>query len=184
MLLAVDENLGRMMAVLERDGILDSTMIIFTSDNGFFYGEHGLSLERRMPYEEAIRNPLLVRFPALAQAGSVIDGLVSSVDIAATVLDVTGTTGGEYVQGQSMRPLLEGRTDGWRSSLLVEFYTYENPMPWLTDMDYRAVRTERYKYIHWIHHPDEPELYDLRDDPIRSRARRHRSGKAQQQRHA
>lgn len=165
MLLAVDENLGRMMDVLERDGILDSTMIIFTSDNGFFYGEHGLSLERRMPYEEAIRNPLLVRFPALAQAGSVIDGLVSSVDIAATVLDVTGTPGGEHVQGQSVRPLLEGRRDGWRSSLLVEFYTYENPMPWLTDMDYRAVRTDRYKYIHWMHHPDEPELYDLESDP-------------------
>ena len=62
-------------------------------------------------------------------------------------------------------PLLKGETDDWRESVLIEFYTYENPRPWLMDMDYRAVRTDRYKLIHWVQHPDEQELYDLQNDP-------------------
>jgi N-acetylglucosamine-6-sulfatase len=66
-------------------------------------------------------------------------------------------------------PLLKGNDTDWRQSVLVEFYTYENPFPWLVDMDYKAIRTERYKYIHWIQHPDEGELYDLVADPFEVR---------------
>ena len=62
-------------------------------------------------------------------------------------------------------PLLQGDAADWRQSILVEFYTYENPFPWLLDMDYRAIRTSRYKYIHWMQHPHESELYDLDEDP-------------------
>ncbi|MDH4110240.1 MAG: sulfatase [Gammaproteobacteria bacterium] len=165
MVLSVDESLGRIIAALEQQGELDNTMIVFTSDNGFFFGEHWLSLERRMPYEEAVRMPLLVRFPPLARAGSRVDGLVSSIDIAPTVLDAGGAEIGAHIQGRSLLPLLRGNADGWRDALLIEFYTHENPMPWLMDMDYRAVRTERYKLVHWIKHPDEEELYDLETDP-------------------
>jgi arylsulfatase A-like enzyme len=166
MLLAVDEGLGRIIGALETKGILDETFILFTSDNGFFYGEHGLSLERRLPYEESIRAPLLVRYPPLARAASRIDELVTSVDIAPTVLEIAGSPIGQHVQGRSLVPLLRGETSGWRESVLIEFYTYENPFPWLLDMDYRAIRTEQFKYIHWMQHPEENELYDLIEDPF------------------
>ena len=169
MLLAVDEGLGRIMDALAERGALDSTVILLTSDNGFFYGEHGLSLERRLPYEESIRNPLLIRYPPRVVAGDRISQLTLSVDIAPSVLELAGAPIGDHIQGRSFVSLLEGHTDDWRESMLVEFYTYENPMPWLMDMDYRAVRTQRYKYIHWMQHPELDELYDLEDDPFERR---------------
>jgi N-acetylglucosamine-6-sulfatase len=179
MLLAVDEGLGRLLEALEATGRLDETMVVFSSENGYFYGEHALSLERRMPYEEGIRNPLLVRYPPLVPAGSRMSELVSSVDLAPTVLEAAGAPIGSHIQGRSYLPLLVGGSRGtaadaahetldaapWRQSLLIEFYTFENPFPWLMDMDYRAVRTDRYKYIHWMQHPADDELYDLEADP-------------------
>jgi len=169
MLLAVDDGLGRIIETLEEEGILDDTFILFTSDNGFFYGEHGLSLERRMPYEESIRTPLIVRYPPLAQPGQRVDDLVASVDIAPTVLEVAGATIGDHIQGQSFVRSLQGYSTGARSSVFIEFFTYENPFPWLLDMDYRAIRTERYKFIHWMQYPDWGELYDLQEDPFETR---------------
>jgi arylsulfatase A-like enzyme len=169
MVLAVDDGLGRMMDVLEAEGLLENTFVIFTSDNGFFYGEHNLSLERRLPYEESIRMPLIVHFPGTAEAGVRVDGLVASVDLAPTVLEIAGTPIGDHIQGQSFVPLLKGDRSQSRESVLVEFYTYENPFPWLLDMDYRALRTDRYKLIHWIQYPEEEELYDLQEDPFEIR---------------
>ncbi len=165
MMLAVDDGVGRIVEALEARDILDETFILFMSDNGFFYGEHGLSLERRMPYEESIRTPLIVRYPAAVTAGDTIDGLVASVDIAPTVLDIAGVPIGDHIQGRSFVPLLLGNDGGWRESVLIEFYTYENPFPWHLDMDYRAIRTHQYKLIHWMQHPNEGELYDLVNDP-------------------
>jgi arylsulfatase A-like enzyme len=166
MILGVDESLGRIMAALEARGRLNRTLIVLTSDNGYFFGEHGLSLERRLPYEESIRNPLLIRYPPLVKPGLRPDGLVLSVDIAPTVLDLARVPVSDQIQGRSLVPLLAGTAPAdWRTSVLVEFYTYEKPMPWLVDMDYRTVRTARYKLIHWTHHPDLDELYDLQADP-------------------
>ena len=167
MLLAVDEGIGRILAVLEEQGRLDSTVIIFTSDNGFFFGEHGLGIERRLPYEESIRNVLLVRYPPLVRGGLRPSSLVSTVDVAPTVLQLAGVPGDPAVQGRSLVPLLKG--GAWQRSLLVESDAYENPFPHLVDMDYRAVRTARYKYIHWLKHPDEDELYDLATDSLETR---------------
>ena len=166
MLLAVDESLGRIIAMLEAGGLLERTAIMLTSDNGFFYDEHGLTSERRLPYEESIRNPLLIRYPALVAAGARPRGLAVTVDLAPTVLDLAGAPIGPTIQGRSLVPLLRGDDRGWRQSLLVEFYTYENPFRHLIDMDYRAVRTERYKYIHWMRFPDQAELYDLETDSL------------------
>lgn len=163
MLLSIDEGLGRIMAALEARGVLDETLILFTSDNGYFFGEHGFSIERRMPYDESIRSPILIRYPPRIDAGLQVDGLTLSVDLAPTLLDFAGADVGDHIQGRSLVPLLVGQDAEWRESIMVEFYTYENPMPWLTDMDYRAVRTDRYKYIHWVKHED--ELYDLVSDP-------------------
>jgi N-acetylglucosamine-6-sulfatase len=165
MVLSVDEGLGRMMASLEEASMLDNTMIIFTSDNGFFFGEHWLSHERRLPYEESIRMPMLIRYPLVASAGSKISDLSLSIDIAPTVLEVAGATIGDHIQGRSLVPVLAGDKENWRDSVLIEFYTHENPRPWLMDMDYKAVRTEQYKLIHWVQHPNERELYDLTADP-------------------
>lgn len=168
MLLAVDEGLGRIMALLKERGVLDQTVVVFTSDNGYFFGEHGFSIERRMPYDEAIRSPLLVRYPPMIRAGTRVNDLALSIDIAPTILELGQTPIGAQIQGRSLVPLLTGGTvPDWRTSVLVEFYTYENPMPWLVDMDYRAVRTNRYKYIHWVHHED--ELYDLTADSLELR---------------
>jgi arylsulfatase A-like enzyme len=169
MLLAVDDGLGRIMETLEAQGILDETFVLFTSDNGFFYGEHNLSLERRLPYEESIRTPLIVRYPPVTEAGERVEGLVASVDLAPTVLEIAGTPIGEHIQGQSFVPLLMGDDSKARESVLVEFYTYENPFPWLLDMDYRALRTDRYKLIHWVRYPGDGELYDLQEDPFEMR---------------
>ncbi len=166
MLLAVDEGIGRILDVLERQGALDRTLLVFTSDNGFFYGEHGLTSERRLPYEESIRNPLVMRYPPLVSAGIRPGGLALTVDIAPTVLDAAGAPIGNHVQGRSLVPLLRGDAAGWRESILVEFYTYENPFNHLVEMDYRAVRTGRYKYIHWMKFPTMDELYDLVSDPL------------------
>ena len=169
MMLAVDDGLGRIVETLEAEGILDDTFILFTSDNGFFYGEHNLSLERRLPYEESIRTPLIVRYPTVAHPGAQINGLVGSVDIAPTVLEIAGAPIGNHIQGRSWVPLLMGDESQARESVFIEFYTYENPFPWLVDMDYKAVRTDRYKLIHWMQHPDEEELYDLVEDPYEMR---------------
>jgi N-acetylglucosamine-6-sulfatase len=167
MLLAVDEGLGRIMAALEERGILDETLILFTSDNGYFFGEHGFSIERRMPYDETVRSPLLIRYPPLIEAGTRVDGLALSIDIAPTILEIGQAEIGDHIQGRSLLPLIGGNATAWRESVLIEFYTYENPMPWLMDMDYRAVRTDRYKFIHWTRHGD--ELYDLEADPFEMR---------------
>jgi N-acetylglucosamine-6-sulfatase len=169
MILAVDDGVGRMVETLRGMGALENTVILFTSDNGFFYGEHNLSLERRLPYEESIRSPLIVRFPPVVEAGSQVEGLVASVDLAPTLLELAGAPVGGHIQGRSFLAALMGKEGAGRESVFVEFYTYENPFPWLVDMDYRAIRTDRYKYIHWMQHPDEGELYDLVEDPFETR---------------
>ena len=169
MLLAVDESLGRIMAALSERGELDRTVILFTSDNGFFYGEHGLTTERRMPYEESIRNALLVRYPPLVRAGSRPPELALTTDIAPTLLELAGAPVGSHIQGRSLVPVLRGSAPAWRTSVLVEFFTNEQPFPHLMEMDYRALRTGRYKYIHWVHFPEQDELYDLERDSLELR---------------
>ena len=169
MILGVDQSLGRIMATLESLKILDQTVIVLSSDNGFFFGEHGLTTERRLPYEESIRNPLLMRYPPKIPAALRPDGLALTVDLAPTLLEFAGLPIGPQIQGRSLIPLFGGTPAGWRQSVLIEFYTNEQPFPHLMDMDYRAVRTARYKYIHWIKFPDQDELYDLHTDPLERR---------------
>ncbi|MGE0552528.1 MAG: sulfatase [Gemmatimonadales bacterium] len=166
MLLAVDEGLGRIFEALERSGRLDRTAIVFTSDNGYFFGEHGLSIERRLPYEEAARAPLLIRYPPLARPGGRLADFTLSIDLAPTMLELAGAPIPPWIQGRSLVPLLERRTDGWRSSFLIEYASHENPMPWLLDLSYRAIRSGPYKLVHWLHHDGEDELYDLEADPL------------------
>lgn len=171
MILAVDESLGSIFAELEESGRLDTTAIVLTSDNGFFFGEHGLSVERRLPYEESIRNPLLVRYPKVIGAGIRVDDLVSSIDIAPSVLELARANIGEQIQGKSFLPLVTGGSarKPRRTSLLIENYSDDRPLPWVLDADYRAIRTDRHKLIHWVQHPEFDELYDLTSDPHEER---------------
>ena len=164
MMLAVDESLGRIMAELQKLGIDENTVVIFTSDNGYFYGEHGFSLERRMPYEESVRTPLLIRHPGIRNPAKAVDGLALSVDLAATALDVAGVVNTGTVQGKSLMPLLSGEKETIRSSGLIEYYSNENPFPWTAQLDYRVVVTDQFKYIKWLRF-DTAELYDLKQDP-------------------
>ncbi len=164
MMASVDEGVGMLLDTLERTGTLDDTLIVFVSDNGYFFGEHGLGPERRFAYEDGIRSPLLVRYPALVRPGTTVDALTLALDIAPTVIDVAGGTPGPHIQGRSLVPLLRGERPAWRSSFLAEYYG-EAAIPWLVTMSYKAVRTERHKYIDWTQHPGADELYDLATDP-------------------
>jgi N-acetylglucosamine-6-sulfatase len=163
MMASVDEGVGMLREALEATGQLDDTCVIFLGDNGFFFGEHGLTVERRFAYEEGIRTPFLLRYPPRVRAGATIDRMVIALDIAPTLIELGGGTPGAHVQGRSFVPLLDGKADGWRRSFFIEYYS-EGAWPWLVGMGYRALRTERHKYIRWTHH-DLSELYDLEADP-------------------
>jgi N-acetylglucosamine-6-sulfatase len=165
MLLAVDESLARIVdALLEMDQ-LDNTLLIFTSDHGYFYGEHGLNEERRLAYEETARVPLIVRFPPAARTGGVSNHLVQLIDLAPTILHLTGVTDTVRRQGRSLADPLHGVVAPWRSAILLEYYT-DQVFPRALNMEYQAVRTERYKYIHYVELQGMDELYDLRTDPF------------------
>jgi N-acetylglucosamine-6-sulfatase len=168
MMAAVDEGVGMLLEGLEKQGILDHTWILFLGDNGYFFGEHALGPERRFAYEEGIRSPFVVRYPALIAPGTVIPELVLALDIAPTCIDLAGGTPGAHIQGHSLVPLFTGTARQWRSSFLVEYYG-ESAMPWLVGMTYKALRTERYKFIHWVHYDGADELYDLAHDPYEIR---------------
>jgi N-acetylglucosamine-6-sulfatase len=164
MLLAVDDSLGRIVATLDQRGILDDTIVVFTSDHGYFYGEHGLNEERRLAYEEAIRIPLIVRFPKVARAGSTPGEAALSIDLAPTLLEVAGVTPGPAIQGRSLVPVLQGKAEGWRTSFLVEYYS-DTVFPRIRTMGYKAVRTARHKYVRFDELKGMDELYDLESDP-------------------
>ena len=171
MMAAVDEGVGDMLGVLERNGQLDDTFILFLGDNGFFFGEHALGPERRFAYEEGIRSPFVARYPRRIKAGSRRRELVICQDIAPTLIRLAGGTPGRQIQGRSLLPLFAHRgaraPARWRKSILCEYWA-EQALPWLVGMTYKAVRTDRYKYIHWVNRGVEgelDELYDLENDP-------------------
>ena len=164
MLLAVDDSLGRILAVLERKGILNDTMVVFTSDHGYFYGEHGLNDERRLAYEETIRVPLVIRYPPLTRAGSTPSEIALGLDIAPTLLEVAGLQPGATIQGRSLVPVLKNEAREWRTSFLIEYFT-DTVFPRIRNMGYVAARTSRYKYISYRELQGMDELYDLDKDP-------------------
>jgi N-acetylglucosamine-6-sulfatase len=165
MLTAADEGIGRILGVLEQTGQLDDTVIVLTSDHGYFYGEHGLYKERRLAYEEIMRTPLAIRYPKLIQPGSSVDPFVLSIDLAPTLLELGGAATPEHVEGRSLLPLVAGDTPSdWRRSVLIEYFS-DTVWPRLVKMGYQAVRTERWKYIHYTDLEGMDELYDLQADP-------------------
>lgn len=157
---AVDDGIGRIFKVLEERGELDNTVIMFSSDNGYFHGEHGRG-DKRLMYEESIRIPLLMRYPALAKPDSTVEQMVLNIDVAPTMLDLAGVPAAETMQGHSLLPLLAGQARGWRTSFLYEYWID------LTDSVPRmlGVRTDDWKLIRYPELDDIDEMYDLKKDP-------------------
>ncbi|MCJ7487480.1 MAG: sulfatase [Candidatus Aminicenantes bacterium] len=159
---AVDESVGRVLDVLDRTGLAENTLVVYTSDQGFFLGEHGW-FDKRFMYEEALRMPLVMRFPGRLKPGSANGDMVSNLDFAPTFLDVAGQGKPAPMQGRSFLPLLLGRRiAGWPES--VYFHYYEFPAVHMVKRHY-GVRTKQHKLIHFYHDIDAWELYDLERDP-------------------
>jgi N-acetylglucosamine-6-sulfatase len=136
-----------------------------TGDHGYFYGEHGLSVERRLAYEESIRIPIVMRYPKLIKAGTRPTSLALTIDFAPTFVELAGGKTPSQYQGRSLVPLMEGAapTD-WRQSILVEYFS-DTVFPRMWKMGYHAVRDDRWKYIHYDEQAGADELYDLKIDP-------------------
>jgi N-acetylglucosamine-6-sulfatase len=168
MMASVDEGIGRIREALSRSGELDDTVIVFTSDEGYFFGEHGLSEERRLAYEESIRIPMLVRYPAMVKAGTKIDPAALNIDMAPTLLELAGVAAPPGMHGRSLVPLLRGSSPEWRRSFLIEYFS-DTVMPRIRNMGYQAVRTGEWKYIRYTELRGMDELYDIRADPYEMR---------------
>lgn len=162
-LLGVDENVGRVLDYLDAHGLAENTIVIYTSDNGMFLGEHGF-YDKRMMLEPALRVPMLVRWPAKIPAGQVNDtDMVLNIDLAPTLLDMAGLTPPDWMQGHSWKPIaLDHDAAGWREDFLYEWFEYPAVH---CARKHRGVRTQRWKLIHFWESPQEWALYDLRDDP-------------------
>jgi N-acetylglucosamine-6-sulfatase len=163
-ILAIDEGVGEILKALKNTGQLDNTIIVFTSDNGYFYGEHGLSVERRLAYEESIRLPLLLRYPKVIKPGTKRDEFALNIDLAPTLLSLARVSVPATVEGRSLVPLLKGERPVWRNSFLIEYYS-DKVFPRIRQMGYKAVRNQRWKYIHYLELEGMDELYDLKMDP-------------------
>jgi N-acetylglucosamine-6-sulfatase len=174
-LMAVEEGVGDILKALEETAQLDNTVIVFTSDNGYFYGEHGLSVERRLAYEESIRMPLLVRYPKAIKAGTLRDEFALNIDLAPTLLELAGATVPTTMQGRSLVPLLAGKRPAWRKSFLLEYYS-DKVFPRVLQMGYKAVRNGRWKYIHYFELEGMDELYNLKTDPYEMKNLIHQPG--------
>jgi len=160
-ILGVDENLGRVLQTLDDLKLTENTIVVYTTDNGFFLGEHHF-FDKRLMYEPSIRIPMLMRYPAAVKAGMEINEMVLNVDLAPTLLDLAGVKVPDDMHGRSWKPLLQGKKVAWRKSFLYEYYEF--PAVHMVRKN-RGVRTERWKYIHYFEEPQEFELYDLQNDP-------------------
>ena len=168
-LTAADQAFANVLRALDETGQQENTLVLLTSDHGYFYGEHGLNEERRLAYEESIRVPLAVRWPERIAAGREVSGLAVSVDIAPTLLRLAGAESPADVHGRSLIPLLEGPTPSdWRRSVLIEYYS-DSVWPRMSSMGYQAVRTARWKYIRYRELAGMDEVYDLKNDPYELR---------------
>jgi arylsulfatase A-like enzyme len=162
---AADDNVGRLLQTLDELGLAEDTVVVFTSDNGYYHGEHGLG-DKRSVYDESLRIPMLVRYPKAFPKGTTRDELVLNIDIAPTFLDLAGVQPTREMQGTTMRPLLSGKTAPWRQSFLAEYFL-ENSFA--TTPTVVAVRTVDAKLIKYPGHDDWTELFDLTADPYETK---------------
>jgi arylsulfatase A-like enzyme len=159
----VDENVGRVLDYLDEQGLAENTLVIYTSDQGFYLGEHGW-FDKRFIYDESFKTPLLVRWPGVVEEGSVSDEMVQNLDFAQTMLDAAGIGIPGDMQGESLMPLLQGQTGEWERDA-VYYHYYEYPAVHMVKRHYGIV-TREYKLAHFYYDVDEWELYDRLQDPL------------------
>jgi arylsulfatase A-like enzyme len=159
---AVDENVGRLLDYLEKNKLIENTIIVYTSDQGFYLGEHGW-FDKRFVYNESFKTPLLVSWPNRIKPGTTSDELVQNLDFAQTFLDAAGIAAPEDMQGESIIPILIGENEKWARNA-VYYHYYEYPAEHMVNRHY-AIITKEYKLIHYYFTNDEWELIDRKNDP-------------------
>ena len=159
-LASIDEGVGAILKELEDQKQLDNTIIVYTSDNGFFWGEHRLG-DKRAAYEESIRVPLVMRYPKMIKAGSRPTAMALNIDIAPTFLQLAGVTIPQNMQGKSLVSLFDGDASHFRDAALFEYFMEPK---FAHILDWQAIRADRWKYIHYQNEPKYDELYDLQAD--------------------
>ena len=159
---AVDESVGRVLDALQAAGLAENTLVVYTSDQGFFLGEHGW-FDKRFMYEEALRMPLVMRLPGRIPPGSVRREMLTNLDFGPAFLEAAGLKAPAAMQGRSFLPLVAGgQVSGWPESVYYHYYEY--PDVHMVKRHY-GVRTRRHKLVHFYHDIDAWELYDLETDP-------------------
>ncbi|ANH83583.1 sulfatase [Niabella ginsenosidivorans] len=158
---AVDEGVGELLDYLDKNGLTENTIVVYTSDQGFYMGEHGW-FDKRFMYEESLKTPLLIRYPKEIKPGTKITSMVQNLDFAPTFLDYGGAKIPADMQGESFRKLVAGKTSKWRDAIYYTYYEY--PSIHMVKRHY-GIRTDRYKLIHFYYDINEWELYDLQKDP-------------------
>lgn len=159
---SVDENVGRVLDYLEANGLMENTIIVYTSDQGFYLGEHGW-FDKRFIYNESFKTPLLVSWPGKIKAGTKSDEMVQNLDFAQTFLEAAGITAPSDMQGESLMPILTGNEDKWTRDA-VYYHYYEYPAVHMVKRHY-AIVTKEYKLVHYYFDVDEWELIDRVNDP-------------------
>ncbi len=159
----VDDSVGALLDYLDEKGLADNTVVIYSSDQGFYLGEHGW-YDKRFMYEQSLRTPLLVRWPGAAPSGAVVDHIVSNLDFAPTFLELGGVDAPDEMQGASLVPLIKGEepAEPWREDFYYHYY--EGPPGGHNVCEHYGVTNGRYKLIHY-YKIDEWELFDLEKDP-------------------
>lgn len=158
---SVDEGVGQILDFLEANGLDENTIVIYTSDQGFYLGEHGW-FDKRFMYEESLKTPLVMRFPSEIKPQQQLDALVQNLDFAPTILDYAGLDIPKDMQGESFRGILNGQKTNWRDFIYYHYYAY--PAVHMVKRHY-GIRTDQFKLIHFYHDVNEWELYDLKEDP-------------------
>jgi len=159
---SLDDNVGRLLDYLEESGLADNTIIVYTSDQGFFLGEHGW-FDKRFIYNESFKTPLLIKWPGIVKPGSVENEMVQNLDFAQTLLSAAGIEPPEDMQGESLIPLLKNDKSKWNRDA-VYYHYYEFPAVHMVKRHYGIVSKE-YKLVHFYYDIDEWELYDRIKDP-------------------
>jgi arylsulfatase A-like enzyme len=158
---SVDTNVGRVLEYLDANGLRDNTVVIYTSDQGFYLGDHGM-YDKRFMYEESLRTPLVVRWPAAIKPARVDEAVVTNCDFAPTFMELAGQKAPADMQGRSLVPLLRGQAPpDWRTSMYYRYY--HDPGHHNTAAHY-GVRTTTHKLIHYWR-KDQWEMFDLKSDP-------------------
>ncbi len=159
---SVDDNIGRVLKYLDANGLAENTVIVLTSDQGFYLGDHGF-FDKRFIYEESLRMPFIVKYPKKVKAGSVNENIITNIDFAPTLLDLASIETTEPMQGRSFEPILFGKTPkDWQKSMYYHYYEFPY---WHHVQPHYGIRTERYTLAHFYYNIDVWELYDLKKDP-------------------